>query len=99
MDEMEKPTPRFDRMTTVYNYMQKTAVTEKALDYFRYDVPTDVEEISIWRGFTKDIAEVLEIKKYLVDQAMQQLIFIESIRRMYKGSHGHPSIFHIIESP
>lgn len=72
---------------------------ERALDYFKFDVPQDVEFISVWRGFIKDIAEELDIKKHLVDQAMMNLSYGESIRRVYKGSHGHPSIYQLIEAP
>lgn len=86
-------------MTLIYDYMMQNSSSEKALDYFRFDVPRDVEYISIWRGFLRNIADELDIKKHLVDQAMQQLFYVESVRRMYKGSNGHPSIFYLIEPP
>lgn len=72
---------------------------EKALDHFKFDVPQDVEHISIWRGFARDIAAALEIKDYLVSQAMQQLFYVESVRRMYRGAHGSPSVYYLIEPP
>lgn len=86
-------------MTEMYQYMMEHATYERALDYFKFDVPQDVEYISVWRGFVKDIAEALNIKKHLVDQAMTKLNYGESIRRVYKGSHGHPSIYQLIEAP
>lgn len=86
-------------MSAIYQHMMEHSSTEKALDYFKFDVPQDVEYISVWRGFIKDIAEALDIKKHLIDQAMQNLIYVESIRRVYKGSHGHPSIYQLIEPP
>lgn len=86
-------------MSIIYQYMMDHGTSERALEYFSFDVPQDVEFISIWRGFTKEIAEALSIKKHLVDQSMANLTYVESIRRVYKGSHGHPSIYHLIESP
>lgn len=79
--------------------MLETSESKKVLEYFQYDVPRDVETIAIWRGFVKDIAEALEIAKHLVDSAVTNLIYVESVRRIYRGSHGHPSIFYLIESP
>lgn len=79
--------------------MMDHATYERALEYFKFDVPQDVEFISVWRGFVKDIAEALDIKKHLVDQAMVKLNYAESIRRVYKGSHGHPSIYQLVEAP
>lgn len=86
-------------MTEIYQYMMTHSTSEKALDYFKFDVPQDVEYISVWRGFVKDIADSLNIKKHLVDQAMMNLNYGESIRRVYKGSHGHPSIYQLVEPP
>jgi hypothetical protein len=96
---MEKQTLPFTRMIEIYQFMMSQATSERALEYFKFDVPQDVEFISVWRGFVKDIAEALNIKKHLVDQAMVNLNYGESIRRVYKGSHGHPSIYQLIESP
>lgn len=79
--------------------MMAHATYEKALDYFKFDVPQDVEYISVWRGFLKDLVEPLGIKKHLIDQAVVKLAYGESIRRVYKGSHGHPSIYQLIEAP
>lgn len=86
-------------MKLVYQYMLETGESKKALEYFQFDVPQDVEMISIWRGFVKDIAEALDIAKHLVDSAVTNLTYVESVRRIYRGSHGHPSIFYLIESP
>lgn len=79
--------------------MMDQATSERALEYFKFDVPQDVEYISVWRGFIKEIAEALDIKKHLVDQAMLNLKYVESIRLVYKGSHGHPSIYQLVEAP
>lgn len=86
-------------MSEIYQHMMSQSTYEKALQYFKFDVPQDVEYISVWRGFIKDIAQELDIKKHLVDQAMTKLSYGESIRRVYKGSHGHPSIYQLIEAP
>lgn len=96
---MEKQTLPFMRMSSIYQYMLQHSTYEKALDYFKFDVPQDVEHISVWRGFLKDLAVELDIKKHLVDQAVMKLIYTESIRRVYKGSHGHPSIYQLVEAP
>lgn len=86
-------------MTQIYQFLQEHSTSERALEYFQFDAPQDVETISIWRGFVKDIAAALELGKHLVDQAIVNLIYVESVRRIYKGSHGHPSIFLLIEPP
>lgn len=86
-------------MTQIYQYMIDHGNSEKALEYFQFDVPRDVETISIWRGFAKEIADDLGVPKHLVDQAITNLCYVESIRRIYKGSHGHPSIYFLIEPP
>lgn len=86
-------------MQLVYQHMLSTGTTEKALEFFQFDVPRDVEDISIWRGFVKDIADALELKKHLVDDAVKNLTWVESVRRIYRGAHGHPSIFYLIEPP
>lgn len=86
-------------MILIYQFLTEHSSTERALELFEFDVPQDVETISIWRGFVKDIANAMNLKKHLVDQAITNLIYVESIRRIYRGSHGHPSIFLLIESP
>lgn len=86
-------------MRQIYNYLLKSSTSERALEFFQFDVPIDVETVSIWRGFVREIAEALELPKHSVDEAIRNLCYVESIRRIYKGSHGHPSIFYLIESP
>lgn len=86
-------------MALVYQFMLEHGTSERALEFFQFDVPRDVEVISIWRGFVRDIAEAMQIKKHLIDQAVTNLCYVESVRRIYRGSHGHPSVFYLIEPP
>lgn len=86
-------------MSQVYQYLKDHETTVRAIDYFQFDVPQDVEFVSIWQGYTKVIAQELDIPPYLVAQAITNLCYVESIRRLYKGSHGHPSVYHLIEPP
>lgn len=86
-------------MIQIYQHMMEQATCEKALDYFKFDVPQDIEDIYVWRGIRSNIAADLNLKQHLVDQAITQLRYVESVRRVYKGSAGHPSIYWLIEPP
>lgn len=86
-------------MIQVFEYMQSKATSERALEFFQFDVSQDVEYISVWRGKTQDIATDLNIGYHLVSDAIKNLCWVESIIRVYKGTHGHPSIYHIVEPP
>lgn len=73
--------------------------TVNTREKFRFDVEDAPEYVRLWTGSTAKLADQLNIKHYLVTQALVRMLAMQCIRLLHRGNQASPTVYHLVQEP